>query len=283
MSRLFHLRLIAGGAIMIVPGTLWSQWANCSGTTSDTCTTQNAGIGTVSPGGALEIDTLSTSAKPLIVRGPSSPGADLLTLYGFAGNPVFTVTTYGGGTFKDIVAIGTAPSSNQELIVSNSSGPTRNGVVVKGTMSQTGDLQQWQDNSGTPLAVVTSEGHIGVGTAFPQSALAVNGTVTAKEVVVANTGWPDYVFAPEYQLRPLSQTAAYIERNRHLPDIPSMAEVAEKGVSLGEMQAKLLAKIEELTLHMIDEEKHNRQIEQENRDLRRRIESLESESARRKE
>ena len=51
--------------------------------------------------------------------------------------------------------------------------------------------------------------------------------------------------------------AAFIEVNHHLPEIPSAGEVAAKGVSLGEMQAKLLAKIEELTLHMIEAEKEN--------------------------
>ena len=102
-------------------------------------------------------------------------------------------------------------------------------------------------------------GSVGIGTSSPclnsapsNCQLSVNGAIQAKEVVVTS-GWSDYVFAPNYELQPLTQTAAYIEQNHHLPDIPSAAEVAEKGVSLGDMQAKLLAKIEELTLHMIEE------------------------------
>ena len=116
---------------------------------------------------------------------------------------------------------------------------------------------------------VNHTGNVGIGTTSPQYKLAVNGTIGAKEVIVTNTGWPDYVFKPGYRLRPLGEVASYIRTHRHLPGIPSEAEVKEKGVSVGEMQARLLAKIEELTLHMI-------QQDQENRELRERIAQLET-------
>jgi hypothetical protein len=129
------------------------------------------------------------------------------------------------------------------------------------------------DNRYIPLAfagnpIVFEGGNVGIGTTNPQSTLAVNGTITAKEVIVTNTGWSDYVFAPDYQLKPLNEVAAYVNEHHHLPDVPSAAEVEKNGVSVGEMQAKLLAKIEELTLHMISSE-------QENQELRARIEKLE--------
>jgi hypothetical protein len=63
--------------------------------------------------------------------------------------------------------------------------------------------------------------------------------------------------------------ASYIKTNGHLPEIPSAGEVEAKGVNLGEMQSKLLAKVEELTLHMIE-------AERENRELRERIARLEA-------
>ena len=85
---------------------------------------------------------------------------------------------------------------------------------------------------------------------------------------VTNTGWSDYVFEKDYRLRALSEVSSYIETHHHLPDIPSQAEVKERGVSVGEMQAKLLAKIEELTLHLIEQSK-------ENQALRERVERLE--------
>jgi hypothetical protein len=90
--------------------------------------------------------------------------------------------------------------------------------------------------------------------------LTVNGIIGATEVMVSNTLWSDYVFRPDYRLRPLSEVNAYIQAHHHLPDIPSEAEVKEKGVSVGEMQAMLLAKIEELTLHMIEQERQNHEL-----------------------
>lgn len=126
---------------------------------------------------------------------------------------------------------------------------------------------------------INSSGNVGIGTANPQSKLAVNGNITAKDVMVTNTGWSDYVFQPGYRLRPLREVGAFIQANHHLPDIPSEAEVKEKGVSVGEMQTKLLAKIEELTLHMIRTDDRNDRLEQQNRKLRDRIARLEKGAA----
>jgi len=102
--------------------------------------------------------------------------------------------------------------------------------------------------------------------------LTVNGAIGAKEVVVTNGISADYVFGPDYRLRPLTEVASFIKEHHHLPEIPSEAEVKEKGVSVGDMQAKLLAKIEELTLHMI-------QADEKNRELQARIAGLESKLA----
>ena len=69
------------------------------------------------------------------------------------------------------------------------------------------------------------------------------------------TGWPDYVFAEDYELPTLGEIEAYINTHKHLPEIPSAQEVEENGLTLGEMNALLLKKIEELTLHTIEQEK----------------------------
>jgi len=120
--------------------------------------------------------------------------------------------------------------------------------------------------------VINSSGNVGIGTTNPAHRLHVAGTIGAQEVIVSTTG-ADYVFNPNYHLVPLAEVASYINKNHHLPDIPSEPEVREKGVSLGEMQAKLLAKIEELTLHMIAEHERNDQLERENRKLKDDIET----------
>jgi hypothetical protein len=88
--------------------------------------------------------------------------------------------------------------------------------------------------------------------------LAVEGKILANEVQVKSfDNWPDYVFEDSYELPKLNELESFIASNKHLPNIPTKDEVAEEGFGLGEMQAKLLQKVEELTLYIIDLQKQN--------------------------
>ena len=109
---------------------------------------------------------------------------------------------------------------------------------------------------GTQL-VVLANGNIGIGTANPTNTLAVNGSIKAREVIVTVNNWPDYVFDPAYRLRSLDETATFIERNGHLPDLPSARQVEQEGVPLGELGVALLRKVEELTLHQLELKREN--------------------------
>jgi hypothetical protein len=136
-------------------------------------------------------------------------------------------------------------------------------------------LQSRYIGGALPLSINPNGGNVGIGTTNPQYKLAVNGNIGAQDIIVTNTGWSDYVFRPGYRLRPLSEVSQFIQKHHHLPDIPTEAEVKEKGVSLGDMQAKLLAKVEELTLHMIQADERNDRLERQNQELRERIARLE--------
>lgn len=86
--------------------------------------------------------------------------------------------------------------------------------------------------------------------------LVVGGRILAEEVrIKLIKDWADYVFQPDYRLTSLPEVESFIQQHRHLPDMPSSVEVEQAGVSLGEMQSKLLRKVEELTLHMIKQHK----------------------------
>jgi hypothetical protein len=104
---------------------------------------------------------------------------------------------------------------------------------------------------------------------FNYRGLDVYGTLQAKEVKIADTGWADFVFHDDYRLKPLSEVHTFIKENKHLPEIPSAAEIDEnEGVNVGEMQVKLLQKIEELTLYMIQQENTIQELKSEVRELK---------------
>ncbi len=83
------------------------------------------------------------------------------------------------------------------------------------------------------------------------------------------------MFADDYRLAPLTEVAAFIDRNGHLPDVPSAAQVAAAGVPLGEMQTRLLQKIEELTLHMIAMDRDLARLRADNAGLRGQLSAME--------
>ncbi|WP_320052058.1 hypothetical protein [uncultured Acetobacteroides sp.] len=105
-----------------------------------------------------------------------------------------------------------------------------------------------------PNGVWNEDGNVGIGVFSPKNRLDVNGTIRAKEVKV-ESGWADFVFKPDYQLKPLAEVEQFITANGHLPEIPTAKEVEQNGVSLGKMNAKLLQKVEELTLYIINQNK----------------------------
>lgn len=116
----------------------------------------------------------------------------------------------------------------------------------------------WQSN--TNATIFTAAPAVGIGTNNTGDyKLAVNGVIGCKELKVeissAIWNWPDFVFKPDYDLPSLLEIDAFIRNNGHLPGVPSAEYVKKNGISVGEMQATLLQKIEELTLLMIEQQK----------------------------
>lgn len=127
----------------------------------------------------------------------------------------------------------------------------------------------------TILIASTNSGNVGIGTLNPGSfKLAVEGKIGAREVKVQSSGWADFVFAEDYVLPPLAEVEQFIKENKHLPEVPSEAEVKENGIELGKMDALLLQKIEELTLYMIELKKENEEQAKQIQELRRQNEKL---------
>lgn len=119
----------------------------------------------------------------------------------------------------------------------------------------------WNGGSWNPHLVVQASGNVGIGTTDTRGfKLAVKGKAVAEEIVVqVHSAWPDYVFHKYYQLPSLSEVEKFIIANSHLPDVPTAKEVQDNGLRIGEMNAILLKKIEELTLHLIQQDRVNKQ------------------------
>jgi hypothetical protein len=120
-----------------------------------------------------------------------------------------------------------------------------------------------RSNFGNNTFIVYGSGHVYAQSAsFQGFLLAQTATLSemlcTPEVRITNTAcwhWPDFVFEKDYKLLSLNEVEQYIVKNQHLPNMPSAAEVEANGVNLGEMNALLLQKVEELTLYIIQLEK----------------------------
>jgi hypothetical protein len=98
--------------------------------------------------------------------------------------------------------------------------------------------------------------------------LSVCGAIRAQAITV-NTGWCDFVFDKDYKLRSIEEVESFINTNGHLPEIPTTADVEKNGVSLGDVQAKLLQKVEELTLYVIDLNRQNQKLQAQVNELKK--------------
>lgn len=114
----------------------------------------------------------------------------------------------------------------------------------------------------TPF-IIKGNGFVGIGTTNPSSLLTVAGNINSREVKVTVDAGADFVFEKDYNLPSLESVDKYIKENKHLPEIASADEMKKNGINLSEMNIKLLQKIEQLTLYMIEIKKENEEMKKE--------------------
>lgn len=125
----------------------------------------------------------------------------------------------------------------------------------------------WQTDNNLQIGTVDAAGKILINSSKVQIGtyidlpdgyrLGVGGKMLCEElrVKLQSSGWPDYVFSNKYRLMPLNELQKFIRQNNHLPNIPKASFIEKEGLEVGEMQRKLLEKVEELTLYILDLQK----------------------------
>jgi hypothetical protein len=232
-----------------------------------------------SNGGVLQFKGTSNAQGIIFGTAASGPSYGKV-LYSYSSNQLQLWTNNAqAAVFNNLGNMGlgvAAPVSKMHVYENNTSNNNTTGLTIEqaGTGNslvqflQTG-AQRWTmgiDNASSQsfkiatgqglgtadrFTILTS-GNVGIGTASPDQKLAVNGTIHSKSVLVDMLGWSDFVFKPAYKLPSLVEVQTYIDKNQHLPGVPSAADVEKNGVNLGEMNKILLQKVEELTLYLIE-------------------------------
>ena len=224
-----------------------------------------------------EIKTNSTNLEISSFKSPAigTPGnlilqidqpGSLIEQPKYAGNvgigttaPVGKVHVVHDGPTAHMILEFPALNDYSRLLFANTGGNRYWGIAGKtGNGPITDDrLSFYNISTGFESMVIVGDGYVsvpgkmGIGTFNPDYKFSVNGSIRSKEVVV-ESAWADYVFDSGYQLRSLVEVEEFIQQHKHLPDIPSAKEIAEKGLAVGDIQKKMMEKIEELTLYVIE-------------------------------
>ena len=222
------------------------------------------------PGGTGGI---GTSSNGNVGVGISTPLAKLHVNSGANSTYASILATSDEGNSLVVSSLSTHPTYTKVFSLTheyfNSSSCRNNGAInfYRGGSERGGFLSF--DTDGQERLRIDEWGKLGIGTTSPDQMLTVKGKIHAEEVIVdLNVPLADYVFARDYELMPLHQVEQYVQENSRLPEMPSAAEVKEKGMGMGEMQNKMLQKIEELTLYVIQQDKRIKALEEENQRLK---------------
>ena len=178
----------------------------------------------------------------------------------------------------------TNDNTQARVIVSDASGNLsyRDVSTIGGSGSISGTNNYLAKYSGTTSignSIIYDNGtSVGIGTTNVTESgfkLYVESGIRTRKVKVDMATWADHVFEPGYRLLSLQEVEAYINKNKHLPDVPSANTVEKEGLDLGNNQALLLQKIEELTLYLIEQDKTLKQKEEKIEELTRKMSSVE--------
>ena len=269
-----NLFLTLSLAFISVAGTAQNEWNSTPNSTNPMYRKGNVAIGTLGP---------NPSAHLVAVDPNTALGARIC----FGNNGM--LGSYGAN--ESVMELsGPSGSPGSYFTMNSNNGPTRSNFTIgisttwgmgfysgKGSSGVTQPITFWTDGTAgmTEKMRIDIDGKVQIGSLISGMPgtykLYVKEGILTEKVKVAIDGtanWSDYVFAPSYKLRPLEEVEAFINKNQHLPGVPSAEEVVKDGLDLGSMDAKLLEKIEELTLYVIELKKDMDKMKKENEALK---------------
>lgn len=204
----------------------------------------NAAILAINPyGGNVGIGLTNPRCRLTILSNTVAGNNNTEVLQVAGKNPMLIISDQNGSDFGYIKGVTDRTQTSQF---------SREGIEI-GTGG--GDIYFTSLGYQPALMINGTTNNVGIGTNNPTSKLSVNGNIRSKEVVVELANWPDYVFNEKYKLKSLAEVEDFIKQHNHLPNIPAAAEIEKNGLKVGELQTKMMEKIEELTLYIIEMKK----------------------------
>ena len=281
------VKILATAALLVSNLTAFSQgsWEyGYTGTPSIVATKKVVGIGTFTPrsGTNLDIiDTLISGSSYNIYATNFTNNSNLSGLFTARLNSCGDYSPQGqgmsvGGLVNGLSSLkgnssgvtaravgGYFSTSLSNLVVNNTSGARYEVAGCVASLNGTVSAAGYPSNKvfAGLYAIDGIKSNLNTWAGYFDGNVCVLGTIRTTEVKIKVSPWADFVFADSYKLTSLQELEKYIKLNRHLPGIPKEEEVNKDGVSLGEMNVKLLQKVEELTLYIIEQDKRLTELE----------------------
>jgi hypothetical protein len=174
--------------------------------------------------------------------------------YGSSKTPIFSIKDQG-------VGIGTENLTHSLTVAGSGKFSGTKSDFTEINSNNNGQYIRQFGNDGSSISwVIRGYSNNGLQAEFRNGGVLVQGKVQAEEVNITMDGWADYVFEENYPLMSLDQLKLFISKNKHLPGIPNADQVSSEGINISEINVKLLEKVEELTLYILQQEERIQEL-----------------------